>query len=144
MRMLASFLRSCLIAAAPLFALSSPLCAQQVTPEQVVFDSRNWSDLYSAYKHFGRKADGVVAGAFTDKVSLLLADDWQRLAELRSIARKDKGFMRFVTINLNEAVPANRAAKIRENATNSCSSEQHKDICRKLVRALDRALKKPG
>lgn len=144
MEMPANLLRGCRLTAISLFLISPSLCAQQVTSEQVVFDSRNWSELYSAYRQFGRKSDGVVAGAFTDKVSFLLADDWARLSDLRSIAGKDKEFMRFVTINLNEAVPADRATRIRENATNNCTSERDKQICRRLVRALDRALKKPG
>jgi len=124
-----------------LLFISSPLCAQQVAPEQIVLDSKNWSDLYNAYKRIGKNADGVVAGAFTDKVSQLLADDWERLSELRSITRNDRTFLRFVTLNLNEAVPSNRAIKIRENAISKCPPEQKKDICDKLLKALDRPSK---
>ena len=116
--------------------------AQQVAPDQIVVDAKNWSDVYKAYQHFGKKADGVVAGAFTDKVSTLLAERWDLLDELRVLGAKDKRFMKFVMSNINEAVPANLGKTIRENATNQCSPKEHKQLCQKIIQSLERASKR--
>jgi len=113
---------------------------QQVAPDQVVVDAKNWSDVYKAYQHLGKKADGVVAGAFTDKVSTLLAERWDLLDELRVLGAKDKRFMKFVMSNINEAVPSNVGKKIRENATNKCPEKEQ--LCKKIIQSLERVSKR--
>ena len=91
--------------------------AQQSSSDQIIYDANTWSDLYTAYLRLGKNADGVVAGAFTGKVSSLLADRWDLVNDLRMLSSKDKRFMNFVMKNINEAVPADRARKIMENST---------------------------
>jgi len=125
------------------FFFSAPTSvAQQVAPDQVVVDARNWTDVLKAYQQFGEKADGVVAGAFTDKVSTLLAERWDLLDELRVLVAKDKRFMEFVMSNINEAVPAHLGKTIRANATNQCFPKEHKQLCQKIIQSLDRVSKR--
>ena len=107
-----------------------------VQAEEVVSGAQNWSDLHKAFIRFGKNADGVVAGAFTDKVSWLLAERWGSLNELRLLAIKDKRFEKFVLQNLNEAVPADRAKKIFENAERECSLRANVDLCQKIIKSL--------
>ena len=76
-----------------------------ITRDEMVLRARNWHDLYAIYKRLGRTADGVVAGAFTDKVSELLADQWSTVSDLQRIVRRDTAFRKFVLTNINEAVP---------------------------------------
>lgn len=104
--------------------------------EEVVSGAQNWSDLHKAFIRFGKNAYGVVAGAFTDKVSWLLAERWGSLNELRLLAIKDKRFEKFVLSNLNEAVPADRAKKIFENAERECSLRANVDLCQKIIKSL--------
>jgi len=111
--------------------------AQQPSPDQIIYDANTWSDLYTAYLRLGKNADGVVAGAFTDKVSSLLADRWDLVNELRMLSSKDKGFMNFVLKNINEAVPADRARKIMENSTKECFPKENKQLCQRIVQSLD-------
>ena len=112
--------------------------AQQPSSDQIIYDANTWSDLYAAYLHLGKNADGVVAGAFTDKVSSLLADRWDLVNDLRMLGSKDKRFMNFVMKNINEAVPADRARKIMENSTKECFPKENKQVCQKIVQSLDR------
>jgi hypothetical protein len=105
--------------------------------EAVVSEAQNWSDLHKAFSRFGKNADGVVAGAFTDRISWLLAERWGSLNELRLLAGKDKRFAKFVLANLNEAVPADRARKIHENAKNECSPRANMELCQKIIKSLE-------
>lgn len=117
--------------------LQSVSAAESVAQaEEVVSGAQNWSDLHKAFIRFGKNADGVVAGAFTDKVSWLLAERWGSLNELRLLADKDKRFERFVLSNLNEAVPEDRAKKIFENAKRECSLRANVDLCQKIIKSL--------
>ena len=115
--------------------------AQQSSTDQIIYDANTWSDLYTAYLRLGKNADGVVAGAFTDKVSSLLADRWDLVNELQTLGSKDKRFMNFVMQNINEAIPADRAKKIMENSTKECFPKENKQLCQKIVQSLDRVSK---
>lgn len=110
--------------------------AQPKTADDVILDSKDWSTFYRAYKRYGKESDGVVAGAFTDAASNLLAEQWALLDELQMIGNKDERFMKFVISNINEAVPANRAQKIRDHATSECA-DTNKALCRRIVRRID-------
>lgn len=137
-------LLGCFCAALLLFLEAPLVSAQEVSRDQVVLDARDWWDVYCVYQRFGRKADGVVAGAFTEKVSLLLADKWESLNELREIGSKDRQFIRFVIRHVNSAVPFDRGKKIRENAIKNCSPKENKQLCQNIVQALDQASKAPA
>jgi hypothetical protein len=102
-----------------------------------VSGAQSWSDLHNAFSRFGKNADGVVAGAFTDRVSWLLAERWDSLNELRLLVRKDKPFERFVLLNLNEAVPADRAKKIHDNAKQECSLPENIKLCQNIIKSLE-------
>ena len=115
--------------------------AQQSSSDQVIYDAKTWSDLYAAYLRHGENADGVVAGAFTDKVSSLMADRWDLVSDLRMLGSKDKRFLNFVMKNINEAVPADRAKKIMENSTKQCFPKENKQLCSVAVRQLDARIK---
>lgn len=111
--------------------------AQKQKPaENIIWESRNWSELYQAYKRYGERADGVVAGAFSEQISIFLADRWQALPELRRISNKDHLFFEFVVRNLDEAVPADRANRILTHAQAACPSRDEKWICEKLIETL--------
>lgn len=133
MRSLTPYLLSALV-----FVISASVGMTQPAPDQVVVDTNNWSDLYKAYRHLGRKADGVVAGAFTDKVSTLLAERWDLLDELSALGHRDEQFIKFVMSNINEATPAHLGSKIRHNATNLCPSKEQRALCQKIIQSLEK------
>ena len=53
------------------------VASDDLAPETVVAGARTWMQLHEAYRRYGKKPDGVVAGAFTEAVSILLADHWR-------------------------------------------------------------------
>lgn len=107
-----------------------------ITPDEMVLRARNWHDLYTIYKRLGRTADGVVAGAFTDKVSELLAGQWPTVSDLQRIVRGDTAFRRFVLANINEAVPKDRAKRIQNNAATACPDHATQVLCDQVLTAL--------
>lgn len=110
--------------------------ANGITDDEMVLRAANWHDLYAIYKQLGRTVDGVVAGAFTDKVSELLAEQWSTVSELERITRRDKVFRKFVLANINEAVTADRASRIESNAATACPDSAMQTFCDQLLNAL--------
>jgi hypothetical protein len=113
---------------------------QKVASFMVVSNAMDWSELYKAYKRFGKNADGVVAGAFSEKVSELLADRWDLINQLRILGTKDKQFLSFVMYYLGVmGVTTEQDLRIRENATNKCFPKDNKQLCQNIIRSLDQA-----
>lgn len=113
-----------------------------ITQDEMVLRTRSWQELHAVYRRLGGTADGVVAGAFTDKVSELLADRWRTVGDLQQIVRRDAAFRRFVLANINEAVPADRAKRIESNIATGCPDRATQALCDELLNALETARRK--
>ena len=120
-----------------LLVLSCVACAQtaDVAPEERVYRVSSWKDLHVAHKGLIGRLDGVVAGAFTEKVGELFAENWQLLDEYAQVSTLDKRFATDVMAALNEAIPATQAAKIVSNARTRCPA-RHSVICKQITSAL--------
>ena len=92
------------------------------------------------HKEFVGRLDGVVAGAFTDKVAELFAERWTSLNEFAKLSRIDPTFGRDAMKAINEAVTQDRAVAIRANASRHCPPG-HLGLCRQLIAALGTASK---
>jgi hypothetical protein len=113
---------------------------QQPAPFEIVSAAKDWAEFYKAYRRFGKNADGVVAETFSDKVSELLADRWDLINDLRVRGNRDKRFMNFVMYYLEVlGAPKDREDRIRENATKNCFPKENQQLCRDIIRSLDRS-----
>lgn len=92
--------------------------------EELIFRSTSWHDLRLAYKAIDGQLDGVVAGAFTDKVAELFADQWAAIHEFARLSGTDPDFGHAVLAAINEAVTQDRAVIIRTNATYTCQPDR--------------------
>lgn len=110
--------------------------ASDMAPDEVIVRAVSWSDLRLAHRALSGRLDGVVAGAFTDKVAELFAERWTSLDELAALSSTDPTFGRDVLAAINEAVTQDRAEVIRANATLHCPPG-HLDICRRLIASLE-------
>jgi hypothetical protein len=117
--------------------------ASDAAPDELISRSANWQDLRAAHKALGGRLDGVVAGAFTDKVAELFAERWISPPEFARLSAKDPVFGSAVMAAVNEAVTQDQAAMMRNNATHKCPPDQVR-VCDRLVQALDAAAKKGG
>lgn len=120
-----------------LLIVSCVVCAQtaDLAPEERVYRVSSWKDLHVAHKGLIGRLDGVVAGAFTEKVGDLFAENWQLLDEYAEVSALDKRFAADVLAALNEAIPATQAAKIASNARTRCPA-RHSSICKQITSAL--------
>ena len=120
-----------------LMVLAGTACARppDVAPEARVFRVASWSELRVVHKDFVGRLDGVVAGAFTEKVAELFAEQWQLLDEYAQLSARHKIFATDVMAALNKAVPQAQAAQIVTNARTSCPT-RHAGLCKQLLDAL--------
>ena len=109
--------------------------AADVAPEERVFRVASWEELRVVHKGLVGRLDGVVAGAFTEKVGELFAEQWQLLDEYAQLSARHKLFATDVLAALNEAVPQKHAAQIVSNARTRCPST-HAGICKQIIDAL--------
>lgn len=105
------------------------------SPEGQVFRVASWSELQVVHSGLVDRLDGVVAGAFTEKVAELFAEQWQLFDEYAQLSARHKVFATDVMAALNEAVPAVQAAQIVSNARTRCPSK-HTALCGQILDAL--------
>lgn len=122
--------------------VSHAACAQatDVAPEERVYRVSSWNELQVAHRDLIGRLDGVVAGAFTEKVGELFAEHWQLLDEYAQVSARNKRFAADVMAALNGAVPANQAAKIVSNSRTHCPA-RHSVICKQIIDTLVPAAK---
>jgi hypothetical protein len=118
-----------------LVAVAPMISASDLSREANVYAAKSWSDVRKTYRRFGGNADGVVAGAYVDKISELLDEQWSSVNDLNRLTKHDIRFQLFVLKHLNEAVSADRANRIKHNAEQMCPSEAHA-LCEKISSRL--------
>jgi len=104
---------------------------------------RSWNSLYRSYHRFAPRCDdGSIAEGYSNSVVRILVDHWDTLPRLSELAANHQGFESFVLRHVDATVDGADLDKIRAKASHSCPAGQN-DLCRRLRRAADRALKEP-
>jgi hypothetical protein len=114
--LVAGILLAAMLASAPMAVVRSA----ESSSEAVVYSAKGWRELRKVFRQFRNPVDGVVAGAFVDRISQLLDEQWTTLGELDRLTKQDRRFHDFILDNLNEAVPSDRANRIKQRADNAC------------------------
>lgn len=125
-----------LIIVAPSLASLLVACAVAAptgTREGAVYAASDWHDIYRLFAQLDGNTDGVVAGAFVDKISMLLDEHWDQLSDLNALLSKDASFGPFLYRHLGESVPADRYKRIRQHAKADCKPELT-SLCREVLR----------
>ena len=81
---------------------------------------RSWDDLYRSYTIFRQCDDGAIWEGYSESVARILVDHWVTLPRLAQLARKDKGFQRFVLKHVDETISGDDARRIEANAEHAC------------------------
>ena len=127
-----------------LVVLALPSAANAQCPEveiccaalQAVERVTNWKSLHEVVSLSGGCEDAWLADAYSERVSILLADRWPLLDQLDRLVKSDPSFLPFVLKHLNDRVPAERWEKIRDLAINHCP-KRHEDLCAE-IRSVER------
>ena len=110
--------------------------------EQEITDARTWKQVYKLFKRNGRKADGVVAEAFSDRIGYLLSERWSRFSELERLCIDDPDFKRFLLRMISEVIPRKRLIAIVHNARRAAKGGSASPLLGDLIRECELVLKK--
>ncbi len=105
--------------------------ADAMLAEDVAGTARSWEQLYFVFQKYGHCDDGSIGEGFSESVTLLLADRWREMPQLRVILKSTPAFRDFVIRHIDETVPAERLELIAENAHKHCP-ESLKTLCRDI------------
>lgn len=128
-----AFLLCCIEVA---FAQTATCDAREATEaESVVGTATSWRQLHDYFAEYEACDDGAVGEGFSESVTILLADHWASVDELRLMVRSDPNFRRFVLRHVDESVPEERLKAIARNAGNRCPRNL-KMLCRDIQSAV--------
>lgn len=95
----------------------------------------SWKNVSRAFRDFGHCDDGGIAEGFDEAISVLWADQWQKLPEMLKYTNKNKKFKAFIYKRIwSETIPVERWQKILKKAQKECP-RGGKEFCAKVIRA---------
>ena len=89
---------------------------------------KSWGELHQYFKRYAHCDDGAIAEGFSESITLLLAEHWGTLRQLKPMVTSDVAFRKFIIWHIDETVPAERLKQIAKNAGNRCPRNL-KDLC---------------
>jgi len=121
-------------------ALPSVACAKECSQleayaaESVTAYLDSWRNVRHAFGEFGHCDDGGIAEGFDEAISLLWAEQWQRLPQMLKYTKENKDFRIFVYKRIwSETVPEERWKKILKQAQKDCPSGGEA-FCAEIIR----------
>lgn len=113
------------------------LKSEERVAEDIAGRLATWAAVYDAYQRFAHCDDGSIGEGFSESVSVLLANRWDRLEELTRAIRRDPQFASFVLRHIDVTVPVERLDAIAANAAERCGED--KRLCERILqRARER------
>ncbi len=79
-----------------------------------------WTHLHQFYEKYLSCDDGYVAEGVSEKVTVMLAEDWSSLNELEPFQRADPMFEKFILHHVDATVPTDRLTSIWKQADTQC------------------------
>lgn len=126
-----------MIALAAITSCTAVIGADDVRLDTIWSDS-TWTELHRAFKESGKRADGVVAGAFAEAIVKLLGDESVSLETLYRLTQEDLQFRKFVKDAMGESMDQRSEAVVRFRldrcTVSGCSSAA---FCREVKSWLD-------
>jgi hypothetical protein len=110
---------------------------QAIRAEMEADTLQSWNDVYRSYKKYAQCDDAAIGEGYSDSVSRLLEDHWDRLIELNRITSRDKKFLRFVLFHIDELMSMDAVPKIRGNAVAHCPAIA-KGLCKSILTELNK------
>ena len=99
-----------------------------------------WVDLYRLFKDSLPDCDdGVYAEGYSDFIARSLANHWDRLEELATLASKDEEFKTFVLKHIGDATARSYVPLVLSNAQKRCPATCTQ-LCSEIAKAVLSAL----
>lgn len=93
---------------------------QEQKAEAEADDLTSWELVYASFVSYESCDDGAIAEGYSDSISHLLADEWQKFDELNQLTREHTPFREFVLRHIDESMSSEQAKAIAENAHSHC------------------------
>ena len=98
-----------------------------------VSTARSWDQIYQNYRIGKDYDDGAIADGFSESITMLLSDKWDRVYEIQKLISVDKQFKKFILKHIDETIPLERVKKIDHNAGRLIPAGM-KSFCREIER----------
>ncbi len=112
--------------------------SEAMRAEKGIDSLTDWGRVYRAYKEFSQCDDGAIAEGYSDAVGKLLANDWTNFERLRTLAKTDRGFRKFVLKHIDATLPDEILQKVSTNSRSACPAGGQ-NLCRMVASASAKA-----
>jgi len=118
----------------PLMALGVECSkSQELAAETEAGSLNSWAAVHRSFARYGHCDDGAIGEGYSDSVTILLADHWDALPQLTTLAAGDSTFRAFVLKHIDATVPSERLERIANHARSRCP-RQHGDLCAAIIK----------
>jgi hypothetical protein len=93
---------------------------------------KSWTEVYDAYLRFRHCDDGSIGQGFSESITTLLAERWDRFDDLARLAAKEEKFEAFVIRHIDLTVPVERLEIIVKRAQQQCGAVR--SICERIAK----------
>ena len=123
----------------PLLALGAECSkSQELAAETQAGVLKSWAAVHGSFARYGHCDDGAIGEGYSDSVTILLADHWEALPQLTTLAASDSKFRAFVLKHIDATVPTERLERIANHARSRCP-QQHRDLCAAIIKRANDA-----
>lgn len=127
-----------------IYALALATCcagyAQRLPCPTLLPTLHSWGALYKSFRLYEHCDDGAVGEGYSESVARILADRWNTLPRLASLAQENVDFRRFVLKHVDATDDMNDLKKIKAKAQTQCPPRL-RVLCDDLGMQADSALK---
>jgi len=107
--------------------------SQELAAETEAGALKSWAAVHRSFARYGHCDDGAIGEGYSESVTILLADHWEALPQLTTLAASDPRFRAFVLKHVDESVPSERRERIANHAQSKCP-QQHRDLCAAIIK----------
>jgi len=100
---------------------------------------KSWQDIYSSYKKYSHCDDGAIAEGYDDSITILLANNWGSLKDLKRLVEIDKDFLKFILRHTGATADSKDIQKVYDNASQRCPKDSS-NLCSLIRKAAEDAL----
>jgi len=109
---------------------------EAVKAEQEACCLRSWRAVLQSYQHYHHCDDAAVSEGYSSSVAMLLADHWDKAADLNKFVKGNAKFADFVIRHIDETMSPEQEQAIRKNVTARCPREA-REMCTRVRKRLE-------
>jgi hypothetical protein len=106
--------------------------AESISADNAAHAVHNWATMYQVFRNYARCDDGAIAEQLSDRVEMLLTNQWQSVRELSHLAASEPRFKEFVLNHIDVTMYEKGLSDIAFNAIRRCPHEI-KALCEKIA-----------